>query len=152
MNIKTIFKAAGAGTIALFAVACGQASDGDVAAAAETTAAEPTTMAHHGHAGHEMADKKVGDMDHGAGKVVEVDAAGRRIKLDHGALPGIGMDAMTMFFGVAGDVDVESFAPGDDVRFMVKKGRDGSFRIMAMCGAAADGDDCLSAHMDHSDH
>ena len=62
------------------------------------------------------------------------------------------MGAMTMGFDIAGDVDLSGFEDGDTVSFMVKKGRDGSYRITAICDTGAAGDECLAGMMDHSGH
>lgn len=152
MNHANAFKMPGVVVFAFLVAACGQASDTADSSAASTTTEEPLqTMSDNDHEGHDMSAMKGGDTNHGAGKVIEVDVAGRRIKLDHEELSNIGMNAMTMFFGIAGDVDLTVFEAGDDVRFMVKKGRDGSYRIMAMCNAANDGEECLSALMNHNE-
>ena len=62
------------------------------------------------------------------------------------------MGAMTMGFGITSAVDLSGFAKDDKVSFMVKKGRDGSYRITAICNTDTDGKDCLGAKMDHSGH
>ena len=59
------------------------------------------------------------------------------------------MGAMTMGFDIMGDVDLSSFSEGDAVAFMVKKGRDNSYRITTICNTSTDGDDCLESMMDH---
>jgi len=38
------------------------------------------------------------------------------------------------------------------VSFMVKKGRDNSYRITAICNTEKDGSDCLDTKMEHSGH
>jgi len=48
-----------------------------------------------------------------------------------------------MGFDIMGDVDLSGLAEGDEVAFMVKQGRDGSYRIMAICNTATDGANCL---------
>lgn len=149
MNHAYFIKKMSVCALSLLVAACGQASESNSTPGASEAEAQNTTIDN--HEGHDMTGMKSSDTDHGAGRVVEVDAEGRRIKLDHEELPEIGMNAMTMFFGIAGDVDLAAFETGDDVRFMVKKGRDGSYRIMAMCNAAVDGEDCLSTLMSHSE-
>jgi len=59
------------------------------------------------------------------------------------------MGAMTMGFDIMGDVDLAGFADGDQVAFMVKKGRDNSYRITEICNTGTDGEDCLEGMMDH---
>jgi len=95
------------------------------------------------HHGHSMHGESSMNEDQGVGKVMEIDAERRRIKLDHGPLDNIGMGAMVMFFGIAGDVDLTEHQVGDDVAFNVRRGRDGSYRIYAMCNTQDQGEDCL---------
>jgi len=101
----------------------GVAPAADVAAAATATATDET--------------------DRGRGIVNGVDLAGNRVLLEHEAMPKIGMGSMTMYFEATSDIDLARFVEGDGVQVEVKRGRDGSFRIMAMCLAAADAADCL---------
>ncbi len=58
------------------------------------------------------------------------------------------MGAMTMGFDIMGDVDLSAFAEGDTVAFMVKKGRDNSYRITTICNTGTEGADCLDEMMD----
>ena len=132
--------------------ACGGENADPATAAASDPAVVAGAPAADPHAGHTMDAATGSDIDHAAGAVVEVDVDGKRIKLAHDVMENIGMSAMTMTFGVAGEIDLAAFEPGDDVRFMVKKGRDGSLRVMAICDAVVDGEDCLAALMDHADH
>jgi len=83
------------------------------------------------------------ETDRGRGIVNGVDLAGNRVLLEHEAMPKIGMGSMTMYFEATSDIDLARFVEGDGVQVEVKRGRDGSFRIMAMCLAAADAADCL---------
>ena len=61
------------------------------------------------------------------------------------------MGAMTMGFGIMGGVDLSRFSEGDEVEFMVKQGRDASYRIMAICKKNTDGANCLDGVMDHQE-
>lgn len=128
--------------------ACGEASDNSEA----SQQASGQMQMHDGHDADAMHGAASSDMDHGAGEIVEIDSEGGRVKLDHDALENIGMDAMVMFFGVTGDVDLSNFDVGDDVAFMVKRGRDGSYRVMAMCDTQEAGADCLGEMMSHDGH
>ncbi len=105
----------------------GVAPAADVAAAAAATATATATD----------------ETDRGRGIVNGVDLAGNRVLLEHEAMPKIGMGSMTMYFEATSDIDLARFVEGDAVQVEVKRGRDGSFRIMAMCLAAADAADCL---------
>jgi Cu/Ag efflux protein CusF len=51
------------------------------------------------------------------GEVLEVDKAGKRVLVKHGPIQHIGMDAMTMEFGVPDEKLLSSLKPGDKVRF-----------------------------------
>ena len=136
INISTL---ALTGALALATAACGDTD--------ETTAPEPAadTMAEMDHSGHDMS----GDTGHARGTIVSV--ADGELGIDHGPIEGIGMDAMTMLFGTMGEVDATAFEEGDQVSFMVKRGRDGSYRIMAICDTDEAGEDCLDTMMPH-DH
>lgn len=101
------------------------------------------------HGDHDMG----GEMDgigHATGTIRSVGAQGDFLTIAHGPFDGgIDMGAMTMGFDIMGDVDLSGFAEGDEVAFMVKLGRDGSYRIMAICNTGTEGADCLSGHMEH---
>lgn len=95
------------------------------------------------HAGHAMLPPEGGPaevLDTTSAVIEEIDVIGRQVMLRHGPLENIGMGAMTMFFGVGGDVDLKTFAQGAEVQVEVKRGRDGSYRVMRMCSG---GPDCL---------
>jgi Cu/Ag efflux protein CusF len=96
--------------------------------------------------------KYMGDTGHTTGIIVSVSPDGKEATIDHQEIEGVGMSAMTMGFGITSAVDLSGFAKGDKVSFMVKKGRDGSYRITAICNTVTDGKDCLDAKMDHSGH
>ena len=125
--------------LALTLAACGQATDTAPAPAAPAATEMPM----------DMAD---GDTGHATGVIKSVGAQGDFLTIDHGPIEGIGMGAMTMGFDIAGDVDLSNFKDGDMVSFMVKKGRDNSYRITAICNTGEAGEDCLSGMMDHSGH
>ena len=97
----------------------------------------------HEHHGHGMHGETSMNEDQGTGKIVEIDTERRRVKLDHGPLDNIGMDAMVMFFGIAGDVDLTNYQVGDNVAFKVRRGRDGSYRLYSVCNTGTEGEACL---------
>lgn len=100
-----------------------------------------------------MADAKtMGDTGHTTGVIFSISPDGKEATIDHQEIEGVGMGAMTMGFGITSAVDLSGFAKDDKVSFMVKKGRDGSYRITAICNTDTDGKDCLDAKMDHSGH
>ncbi|RIJ22482.1 hypothetical protein D1224_10840 [Henriciella barbarensis] len=81
------------------------------------------------------------------GIVQSIDMNRNFVTIDHGPIDGVGMGAMTMGFRLMGGADLSRLAEGDDVAFKVKRGRDGSYRIMAICNMAIGGEDCLDAMM-----
>ena len=105
------------------------------------------------HGDHDMANASDGAMDgvgHAPGTIASIGSQGYSLTIAHGHFAGdIEMGAMTMGFDIMGDVDLSGFSAGDEVAIMVKQGRDGSYRIMAICNTAPDGADCLDAMMDH---
>jgi len=96
--------------------------------------------------------KTMGDTGHTTGVIFSISPDGKEATIDHQEIEGVGMGAMTMGFGITSAVDLSGFAKDDNVSFMVKKGRDGSYRITAICNTDTDGKDCLDAMMDHSGH
>lgn len=96
--------------------------------------------------------KTMGDTGHTTGVVVSISPDGSEATIDHKAIDGVGMGAMTMGFAITSTADLSGYEKDDNVSFMVKKGRDGSYRITAICNTDTDGKDCLDAKMDHSGH
>ena len=96
------------------------------------------------HAGHttEGAASRTGQ---GTGVVRSVDAEGRSLTIDHGPIDEVGMGAMTMGFGLTGAVDLSGLSEGDAVAFRIKRGRDNSYRVTAICDTGTEGSDCLEA-------
>lgn len=139
-----------ASLLALSLAACGGAEE--TAAPTPDNAEPPAAMADHDgmdHGDHEMGAEMDG-IGHATGTIRSVGSQGDFLTIDHGPFDGgIDMGAMTMGFDIMGDVDLSGFADGDEVAFMVKQGRDGSYRIMAICNTGTDGADCLDGMMDH---
>mgnify|MGYP005666694267 FL=1 len=98
----------------------------------------------------DQADHAMGDgIGRATGTIRSVGSQGDFLTIEHGEFAGdIQMGAMTMGFDIMGEVDLSGFAEGDEVAFMVKQGRDGSYRIMAICNTAEEGADCLDGMMD----
>ncbi|WP_051882388.1 copper-binding protein [Parvularcula oceani] len=93
-----------------------------------------------------QTERTDGAMGMAEGRVVEIDQAGNRIRLEHDAIEGVGMDAMTMFFEVKRDVDLSGLQPGEEVHFMIDRGRDGTYRIGAICEiGGAHHEDCMGS-------
>lgn len=127
--------------LAFALTACGSA---DTSAPAEPSGTAPSMD----HGDHDMPATN-SSIGHGTGTIRSLGGEGDFLTIDHGPLEGIDMGAMTMGFDTMGDVDLSGFNDGDQVAFMVKQGRDGSFRIMAICNTETDGADCLAGMMDH---
>lgn len=101
----------------------------------------------HGDMNHQM--KAGGDTGHSTGTVVSISPDGRNITINHKAIEGVNMGAMTMGFGLTSNVSLNGLSAGDPVSFMVKRGRDNGYRVTAICNTATQGADCLKAHMNH---
>ena len=84
------------------------------------------------------------DTGRAMGNIVSIDSDGGSVTIDHGPFEGIGMGAMTMNFALMGDANLAGFSEGDQVSFEVKRGRDGSYRIMQICEVDESGADCLA--------
>jgi Cu/Ag efflux protein CusF len=65
------------------------------------------------------------------GEVVRIDPKRNRIVMKHEYIPSIKMHAMTMPFGISSGLNVESYKPGDQVRFQFKV-VDGTLDITTM--------------------
>lgn len=66
------------------------------------------------------------------------------VTIDHEAIDGVGMGAMTMGFSAMSGVDLSEFGKGDRVAFSVKRGRDGSYRITGICKTEGADQSCLN--------
>ena len=75
----------------------------------------------------------------GTGKVLSVDAAKRRIELDHGAIPALKWPAMQMEFVVADPALLGGVKPGDEVTFDIRgeQTKDGDWVLEALRRKAA---------------
>ncbi len=100
------------------------------------------------HAGH-VADGATARTGEGTGVIRSVDAERRSLTIDHGPIDEVGMGAMMMGFGVTGAVDLSGLAEGDTVAFRLKRGRDNSYRVTAICNTGTDGTDCLDDDAGH---
>lgn len=98
------------------------------------------------HSNHSISGAQIG---HGTGIIKSLSTQGDFLTINHGPIEGVGMSAMTMGFDIMGGVDLSTFTEGDAVAFMVKRGRDNSYRITAICNTDIDGDGCLNELMDH---
>jgi len=124
---------------ALGLTACGAETSDDM---------DDSTMDH-----SKMSEEKIaGDTGQTKGVIFSISPDGKEATIDHQEIEGVDMGAMTMSFGITSIIDLSDYAKGDNVSFMIKKGRDGSYRITAICDTDIDGDDCLDTKVDHSGH
>ena len=131
----------GSNTGAAGPAAPGPASDST--SMAEGTMADGA-MVHGGHGGTPSAgllpEERFGSA---LATVVGVNPEGAEITLDHEALDGIGMGAMTMAFSVAGDVDLGAVAPGDRIAVQVRQRKNYTYELVALCKSEDETVDCL---------
>lgn len=109
-----------------------------------TTASDMESMDHNGQSGDQMMPTLPENTGFGVGEIRSIGDLKDSLTIAHGPLKGIEMGAMTMGFDIVGDVDLSSFSDGDKVAFIVKKGRDNSYRISEICLTETGGTDCLS--------
>ena len=95
---------------------------------------------------HDAAMMTGEGMGMGEGRVIEVDAAANQVRIDHGPIEGI-MDAMTMSFEAQRGVALGGLEPGDEVHFLLDQGRDGTYRLAAICDVAATDHEACMARM-----
>lgn len=136
-----------AGVLALSLTACGGSQDPAPAQANQPAAS--SEMPADGMMDHTEHDMGGGNMGHATGIIKSVGSQSDFLTIDHSQIDGIGMGAMTMGFDIMDGVDLFGFTEGDEVAFMVKKGRDKSYRITAICNMGSAGADCLDSMMDH---
>ena len=90
----------------------------------------------HGGEGTQNAEtSRTGDAK---GTIRGVDLERRTLMIEHGPIDGIGMGAMTMQFGAVDAVDLGGISVDDTVAFTVKAGRDGRYRVTALCAIDAE--------------
>lgn len=152
MPTLSTFPLALAGLVLLAIPACASSSAGPVAANASplmgvdlgSSSRVPRTqlaMAGAGHEGHRItrAPSESVELVHGeksdahaTGTVNSVDAAQRKINVNHGPIPTLGWPSMTMDFAVAPSVDLSRIKPGSRVEFSLEKGKDGMYQIQSV--------------------
>lgn len=151
--MKHLIQLTASAILALSVTACGGGQDRVETKSSDHSKMDPSTMNHSTMDHSEMGDKKMsGDTGHTTGVIFSISPDGQHATIDHQEIDGVGMSAMTMGFGILSNVDLSDYKKGDNVSFMVKKGRDGSYRITAICNTDTDGADCLKTKMDHNGH
>lgn len=96
------------------------------------------------HSGMDMSSSASGDTGMTTGTIRSVGENGDFLTIAHERIEGVGMDAMTMGFDIMSSVDLSDYEAGDRVAFTVKKGRDGSYRITAICETTGTDMSCLN--------
>ncbi|HRI99295.1 MAG TPA: copper-binding protein [Hyphomonas sp.] len=139
-----VFNYLAASLLALGLAACGKAQETPAPAAPATKAAADMPTEGSRPAAAAVGEAAGNGSGQATGTIRSVGQNGDFLTIEHGPFDGIDMGAMTMGFGILDDVDLSGFAEGDAVSFMVKQGRDGSFRITSICNTATDGTDCLT--------
>ncbi len=139
-NVMTFFL----GSLAIGLAACGNPEENR---SLESSIPDtPTTMSDHDTMddGDHIVSYKMNGVGYATGTIRSVGGQSDFLTIAHGPFAGgIKMGAMTMSFDIIGDVDLSDFSDGDEVAFMVKQGRDGSYRITNICNTGIDGTDCL---------
>lgn len=69
---------------------------------------------------HTFANPEVVNIEWVNGEIVRIDPSRDRIVLKHEYIASIRMHAMTMPFGTTKDLNLETYRPGDKVRFQFK--------------------------------
>lgn len=114
---------------------------------ATSTPAEPETPPSRtmNHASHAMAEVPAyGAVGEATGTIRDLDSEAGYATIAHGEFSGdISMGAMTMGFQTLGGVDLSGLSEGSEVAIRVKQGRDGTYRIMAICPTRDASLDCL---------
>ncbi len=95
---------------------------------------------HHEHKDHKdphdsaaHTSSKSGEISSGLinGEVRRIDTENRKLTIKHDAIPELEMAAMTMVFGVADTIALDSLKVGDKIRFSIRKS-EGKWRVMAV--------------------
>ncbi|HZH25600.1 MAG TPA: copper-binding protein [Azospirillaceae bacterium] len=84
---------------------------------------------HGGHGGHGTATQATQPGVTGVGVIKKVDAAKRKLNIDHEPIPAIRWPKMTMDFDVDPAVDLGALAPGQAVSFTLAKNAKGTYII-----------------------
>ena len=136
-------------TAALLLAACGEA---EAPTAPATGAGEASVagaeMDHDGmdHEGMDHGAVAADGMTMGQGRVVAVESD-TRVRIDHDAIEGAGMAAMTMTFEAMRDVALDGLDEGDEVHFLLDRGRDGTFRLAGICDVVAEDHEACMADL-----
>ena len=86
-------------------------------------------------------DYKKGDIGHSTGYIQSINA--EEVTIEHATVHGTGIEAKTTNFEVLDSADLSELAENDHVEFLVRKGSDSVYRLLAICNMGATGDKCL---------
>jgi Cu(I)/Ag(I) efflux system periplasmic protein CusF len=104
-----------------------------VAATALASPAIAQQSVHSGRSTHQTEATRAQPMYEATGTVVGVDAANRKVGLNHGPVETLGWPAMKMAFSVVDTVDISGLKPGDQVQFTLLKTDTGPYPIAELC-------------------
>ena len=88
-------------------------------------------------------DYQKGDIGHSTGMVTSVDTDKGLITIDHGILHGTSIVAGASTFETLPSAKSAIVSAGDKIEFLVKKGSDGTYRLLKICAIAKDEAGCL---------
>lgn len=134
----------------LLLAACADSADEAPGQEAATPVSQDHAGTDHGNMDHDgmehAADAAMPDgLAMGEGRVVSL-PGDRRVRIDHGPIEAVGMGAMTMTFEAKASADLGGIDAGDEVHFLLDRGRDGTLRLEAICDTgAADHAACMDA-------
>ena len=128
-------------TLALTLAACGNSDSPDAMDDMDHSTMDHSTT---DHSGMDISSSTPGDTGMTTGTIRSVGENGDFLTIAHERIEGVGMDAMTMGFDIMSSVDLSDYEAGDRVAFAVKKGRDGSYRITAICETTGTDMSCLN--------
>lgn len=92
-------------------------------------------------------DYKRGDIGHSIGHVQSVDKTKSFITINHGVIHGTHMGSMEQTLEHLEKVERVDFRAGEEVKFLVRKGRDDTYRIFMICSMDKEGPECLKSQM-----
>lgn len=131
--------------LAITLVGCGGTEDTASSNGADSQTSDGMVGQTMDHGGHVMEES----IGHATGVVQSVGERGDTLTIAHGPFKGgIEMAAMTMRYGVTEGVDISAITKEAEVAFLVKHGRDGSYRILSICNTKTDGVDCLGDNIE----
>ena len=88
-------------------------------------------------------DYKKGDIGHSTGVVTAIDVSSDHITINHGTVHGTSLEAAVSRFERLPNTKSVTLTPNDKVEFLLKKGSDSQYRLLAICAIKAPETRCL---------